>query len=177
MKHTLVIKRYAEALFEVAKESYLIEVIQSELNEVVKILKGSDDLKHLINHPSVTRIDKKELFETLFSKNINKLSLNFINLLIDKNRISLIEDITAEYSNLVNNLHKRVIAQVYTAMEVHDNTLDKLKKQLEEYLEKEVELETSVDKNIIGGILVKIGDRVIDGTLRTRFETIARSLN
>jgi len=177
MKHTLAVKRYAEALFEVARKTYLIETIQKELHEIVQILKENNDFVRLVNHPSVTKADKKELFQKIFSDKVNELSLNFIKLLIDKNRISILEDITAEYSNLVNNLHKRVIAKVYTAIEVQDSTLSILKKQLEEYLSKEVELETAVDKNIIGGILVKIGDRVIDGTLRTRFETIARSLN
>ena len=77
---------------------------------------------------------------------------------------------------MVNNLQRKVVAEVYTAVEIGSAELDLLRQKLESYLDKKVDLENHVDQNVLGGVLVKIGDRVIDGTLKTRFENMARSL-
>ncbi|RYY00473.1 F0F1 ATP synthase subunit delta, partial [bacterium] len=89
---------------------------------------------------------------------------------------TLIPEVAELYREMYNNLHSRVVADVYTSIEVGENVLSLLRKRLEEYLDKEVEIDTHVDKSILGGVLVKIGDRVIDGTLKTKFENMAKSL-
>lgn len=176
MKNTVVSGRYAQALFELAKESKETEKVQEELKSILEVLKANKDLASILYHQVVNKENKKETFEKLFRSKISDKTLNFLLLLIDKKREGLIEEITELFDKMVNNLHSKVIAQVYTAIEVQKDELAALKQRLEEYLSKNVEMETYVDKAILGGVLVKIGDRVIDGTLKTRFENMSKAL-
>lgn len=176
MKNTVVSERYAQALFEIAQKENLTDKIHEDLKGVTEILNQYTEFSDLLLHPVINLQDKKEMFTKIFSGKIDKVTENTIMLLIDKKRESLIPEISELYKQMYNNLHSRVIAEVYTPIEIGQNVLSILKERLEKYLDKEVEIEDHVDPKVIGGVLVKIGDRVIDGTIKTKFENMARSL-
>ncbi|MFN8674497.1 MAG: F0F1 ATP synthase subunit delta [Candidatus Sericytochromatia bacterium] len=176
MKNTVVSERYAQALFELTKDSNLTEQTQEELRDIAKVIKNNKELSELLFHPIISKSDKKEILEKLLKDKVSSTTLNFLLLLVDKKREGLIEEISELFDKMVNNLHSKVVAQVYTAIEVQREDLDSLKNRLEEYLNKNVEMKAYVDDSIMGGVLVKIGDRVIDGTLKTKFENMSRIL-
>lgn len=176
MKNTVVSERYAQALFSISQDQNLTEKIQDDLKLVTQTLSDYPEFRTLLAHPVISTKDKKEMFEKIFLDNISQYTKNIIMLLIDKKRDNLIPEVAELYREMYNNLHSRVVADVYTSIEVGENVLSLLRKKLEEYLDKEVEIDTHVDKSILGGVLVKIGDRVIDGTLKTKFENMAKSL-
>lgn len=177
MSTSVVSERYAEALFDLAKEKDIIEKVREELSLITETIKEQPDFNNLLTHPVVNDEDKKTMLQKIFGGKVSETTLNFISLLIDKSREGYLTEIYEAYNNFVNNLHKRVIAEVYTALDVEAKTLDMLRERLETYLDKKVEIESHVDASILGGVLVKVGDRVIDGTLKTRFANMVNSLN
>ena len=177
MKNTVVSDRYAQALFELSQSDNSTDKIQDDLKLVSETLKEYSDLRNLLAHPIISSQDKKEMFNQIFGDKISKYTQNIIMLLIDKKRDSLIPEIAELYKEMYNKLHSRVVADVYTSVEIGSAQLVLLRKRLESYLDKNVEIDTHVDEKIIGGVLVKIGDRVIDGTLKTKFENMAKSLS
>ncbi len=177
MKNPVVSERYAQALFELAQSQSLIDRVQDDLKLINNTLKEYSDFNMLLFQPVVNKADKKEMFNKIFKEKLSDITLNFVKLLIDKNREGFISEMTEAYEKMVNKLHSKVIAKVYTAFEVDLNELALLRRQLETYLGKTVDMETHVDATILGGVLVKIGDRVIDGTLKTRLNNMARSLS
>lgn len=176
MKNTAVSERYAQALFELATEKNTIEAIKEELISVSGAIKEYPEFENLLFHPVINPQDKKAMLEGVFKDKVSDVSLNFLKFLVDKKREALIQEISDLYTLMVNNLQRKVVAEVYTAVEIGSAELDLLRQKLESYLDKKVDLENHVDQNVVGGVLVKIGDRVIDGTLKTRFENMARSL-
>lgn len=176
MRNTAVSERYAQALFELATEKNTIESIKEELISVSGAIKEYPEFENLLFHPVINPFDKKAMLEGVFKGKVSDVSLNFLKFLVDKKREALIQEISDLYTLMVNNLQRKVVAEVYTAVEIGSAELDLLRQKLESYLDKKVDLENHVDQNVLGGVLVKIGDRVIDGTLKTRFENMARSL-
>lgn len=177
MKRSVVSERYAQALFELAVANGITENLLKELEAIADVLNEYNDLKKLVAHPAIDKENKKEIFDRIFGEKISVNTLNFIRLLIDKNRETLIAEISSAFADLVNKLNSRVVAQVVTAVELNKSSLDLLIQKLEAYLDKKVDVDASVDPQLIGGVLVKVGDRIIDGTLKTRFENMAISLN
>lgn len=176
MKNTVVSERYAQALFDISQKESLTEKVQEDLNVITITLKDYPDFSNLLLHPVISYQDKKDMFAKIFSGKIEKVTENTVMLLIDKKREALIPEISELFKQMYNNLHSRVVAEVYTPIEIGKNVLSILKDKLEQYLSKEVEIEDHIDPKILGGVLVKIGDRVIDGTIKTKFENMARSL-
>jgi F-type H+-transporting ATPase subunit delta len=177
VKNPVVSERYAHALFELAQENNVIDKIHDDLKVIKNVLNEYSDFNMLLLQPVVKKTDKKEMSDKIFKGNVSDITLNFLNLLIDKNREAFISEISEAYEKMVNKLHSKVVAKVYTAFEVDANELALLRRQLETYLGKTVDMETHVDATILGGVLVKIGDRVIDGTLKTRLNNMAKSLS
>jgi F-type H+-transporting ATPase subunit delta len=176
VKNTVVSKRYAQALFELANSNNLTDKLLGDLKGISQVIAEYKEFNHLLNQPMIDKAEKKNLFVKIFGGKVSDYTMNFIKLLVDKKRESLIPEISEEYENMVNQLHSKVVAKIYTAIEVEQNELGLLRRRLESYLDKQVEMETHVDSEIIGGVLIKIGDRVIDGTVKTRFENMARNL-
>lgn len=176
MKNTVVSERYAEALFAIAKEENKVDKLKEDLILTVGTLKDYPEFRKLFYHPVINLDDKKEMFQNLFADKVENVLINFVKLLIDKKRENLLEEICALFIKMVNNLQSKVVAEVYTAVELAEDDLNMLKEQLEKYLSKKVEIEKHTDKSVLGGVLVKIGDRIIDGTLKTRFENMSRTL-
>ncbi len=176
MKNTVVSERYARALFELSQENNSTDKVQEDLKLISNTIKEYIDLKNFLSHPVISIEDKKDTCVKIFSGKISKYTNNILMLLLDKKREIIIPEVAELYQEMYNKLHNRVIADVYTSVEIGSAQLVLLRKKLESYLDKQVEIDTHVDENVIGGVLVKIGDRVIDGTLKTRFENMAKTL-
>lgn len=173
----LVAKRYAEALFEVALESNTLEKTKEEIKFIANIIEDNSDFKTIITHPRVSKSEKKEILSNILKDKISSSVLNFCFITIDKGRESYLPEISKEYT-VLSNLEQGIIeAKAISAVSMSEEETNKLAETLSKEFNKTVLLETKVDKSILGGVLVRLGDKVIDGSVKGRLENLQKELN
>ena len=166
-------KRYAQAAFELAVERDELESWQVSLRKIADLTENQE-LMALLESPKLPFPVKKDLLEEGLG-GINLLALNLACLLVSKGKLRSAEQISREYDRLLDAGHGIEHAEVTTALPLGDED----KERISSYLGKagyRVIIDTQVDPSIIGGVKVKIGDRLIDGSIRNRLETLKRSL-
>lgn len=173
----LVSKTYSEALFEVALEEGMIDKFLDEINFVADSMKEFPEFQELIKSPTINKIEKKQIVEDVFKEKISQEMLNFLRIIIDKSRGSYLDAIRKEYRVKVND-HKGIVdAVATTAIPLSEEDKAKLVAKLSSMTGKTINLTNAIDKEIIGGVMVKIGDKVIDGTLKGKLDNIKDELS
>ncbi len=173
----LIGKRYAEALFEVASELNKLEQFKQEIKAVSDVLENEPQLKTIFQHPKLSKNEKKDIIKSIFNNRVSQEILNLCYIVVDKGRERHITDISDEYIKLSNQKMGIVEAQAVTAVPMDEEEKLKLQNKLSEKLGKKVLLSNILDKNILGGVLVRIEDRVIDSSVKGRLEDIYKNLN
>ncbi len=173
----LVSRTYSEALFEVALEEGKVDLFLDEISFVTETFKSYPDFFELFKTPLVRVDEKKKVMEEVFGDKLSKEMNNFLKIVIDKRRGHFIDQIKLEYENLLNK-HKGIVSAVaITAVPLNDEDKTTLKAKLATLTGKEIKLSNDIDESVIGGVLVKIGDKVIDGTIKGRLEEMKESLS
>lgn len=162
--------RYAEALYEIAKDK--VDVIESELKAIEVIFGENPDLLKLLYHPQVTADAKKDLLEKLFKGKVSDITGNFLALLVDRRREAFFGDIVAEFVRLANAGRNIVEARVASAVELNDKEKAELNQVMVKLTGKKIKADYTVDPSLVGGIVVRIGDKIIDGSIRARLATL-----
>lgn len=175
--------RYAAALYEIASEEKVltkykskVDEIEDELKAIEQVIAENADLQKLLYHPQITPAAKKELLDKLFKGKISEVTGNFLALLVDRRRETFFTDIVAEYIALANAGRNIVAAQVTSAVELNDKEKGELKQILGTLAGQKVETSFTVDPSLIGGVVVRMGDKIIDGSVKTRLATMRESL-
>lgn len=168
--------RYAEALYDIASKQNLVDTIEAELKAVEVILAENTDLQKVLYHPQITAADKKELLNQLFKGKVSDVTGNFLALLVDRRREAFFGDIVAEFVSLANVVRNIVAAQVASAVELNDKEKGNLDQILAKLTGKKVQTSYAVDPSLIGGVVVRIGDKIIDGSIKTRMATLKERL-
>lgn len=166
--------RYAKALFEVASEHGKLDEIEEELSAVVDAFRDVGAEKLFLN-PVLDSEEKKKLIEVL-SGTVTDEMLSFLKVLIDHHREAELKDILKAYTAKANKKRGIVEALATTAAPLTDEEKAALKERFGQVLNKTVHLEEKVDRNVVGGILIRIGDRVYDGTVAGKLSRLKRSL-
>lgn len=176
-KNTLIADRYSEALVKIAKEGKLTyEKISTDLNLVREILEQSKDLNEFLTNPIVSIDDKKEIIDRVFSDEIDKLIVNFLKVLIDKSRFSTFGEILDSYNVLLDDVNNISRVQVTSAVAISDEAKAKLKEKLETKLRKNVVLDLSTNPEIIAGLVIQVGDNIIDTSLKHKLEDLSKNI-
>lgn len=170
------VERYASALFELAQEEEELDQFDNELNEIYKILRNNPELEKVLYHPRIQASDKKIIMKKILTKEFSPLIINFMMLIIDKGREILLKEIIRYFQNLALEARGIIQIQVYTAMELTSKIETKLAEKLQKLTQKEVELKITVDPSLIGGIKLRIGDKIIDGTILQHLERMRENL-
>ena len=173
----VVASRYAEALFQIGEEENLVDLLYSELKAVVDIFSINEQFFNIIKSPIISKKEKIELIDKIFSKGLNSNSINFLKILIEKNRISFIADIAMSYKERLNEKNNIIEGTVITAIPMNQNEINELAKELSKKYNKNVTLENIVDESILGGVLVRLGNEEIDGTVKTRLSKVKEQLS
>lgn len=168
-------KRYAKALLEVAKEQNAIASIKEEFGALVEVLRGSKELQMLLTHPHVELQDKKEML-TGALKDANPNLVNFLNLMIDKNREGILVATYEAFVQLVNEYEGVVEATITSATLLDSATIEQITASFAKQLGKQVRAKNNVDSALLGGIVVRIGDRLYDGSVKGRLDRLSKSL-
>jgi F-type H+-transporting ATPase subunit delta len=167
-------KRYARALFEVASERGNIDQVEADLGAVVQAVEQSEDLAKILLHPHIAADAKKSLMDELFKGKVGEETFHFLNVLVESGRESQLVEIYRFYVQLANEARGIADAVVTSAKPLTEEEQAELAKEFGQKLNKKLRLTAVVDPSILGGIVVKIGDRLYDGSLKTKLETFAQ---
>lgn len=174
MRNDRVAREYAEALFEAAEEKGKVENVAEEITEILEVLLG-DEFDDFFLAPNIESEQKKRVFAKAFG-DVGRLVRNFFWLVFDNKREELLPAIAAEYGRLVDEYRRRVVASVTTAVALPDELAGLMRLKIEQVLGKEVILKPEVHPEIKGGYLLRIGDRVIDASLKGRLDVLRERL-
>lgn len=172
-----VARRWSSALFAIAEEQNKVGSWQDQLALLSDCIEEDPQLKEILYGKILTAQAKKDVMTTLFSNKVDELLLNFVSLLIDKGRETYLAAIKESFDELVNEKAGVVLAKVTAAQELTAEEKDALAASLAEFTKQNVNLAVNVDKEIIGGLKVQIGDIVYDGSVVQRLKSIRQHLS
>jgi F-type H+-transporting ATPase subunit delta len=169
--------RYATALFELARDEKSIDAVKADLDKFDAMLNDSADLKRLVRSPVFAAdAQSKALSAVLEKAGIGGISANFLKVLIANRRLFAVSDVIRAFSALVAKFKGEASADVTVAEPLSDKNLDALKTALKAISGKDVTLNVKVDPSIIGGLVVKLGSRMVDSSLRTKLNSIKHAM-
>lgn len=173
----LVSKVYGDALFEAAREAGRMDDMYEEVLGLQKLLQANEELQKMMENPKVIREDKENVIETVFRGRISDEIVELMKLMIAKGRYSNIESVFDYFIGLVKEEKKIGIAYVTTAVELTDGQKDEIVRRLLETTRYEsFEMNYAVDASLIGGMVIRIGDRVVDSSIKTKLYELSKSL-
>ncbi|MCC3869156.1 F0F1 ATP synthase subunit delta [Terrisporobacter mayombei] len=173
----IIANRYAEALFQLSEDENITKEIYNELCNVVDTVKNNKDLDNVLKSPLVAKIEKVQLIEALFNNKINNNLKNFLKILVEKGRISSLKSIELTFKQLLNDKNNIIEGTVISAIPLTDKKVKELEEKLSKKYNKNVTLENKVDQSILGGVLVRLGNTQIDGSVKTRLDNIKDQLS
>ena len=174
----LVAKTYGDALFTLALEENKTDVLYAEVESLQDILKDNPELKALMNHPKITRDEKLKVVEDVFKGRLDDELTGFLVLLLKKDRYSELDAILEYFTAKVKEYKGIGVAFVTSAVELKDSQKDEIKNKLLSTTDyRQMEMHYVVDKDVIGGVVIRLGDKVVDSSIRTRLENIKRELH
>ena len=169
----LISDRYASALYDLASEKKLVDVVLDDLLFIQSIIKNNKDLKLVIKSPLIKSNDKLEILQNILkSKNANELSSTFLKVLSKNKRFQKTVDIISQFKNI--NAQKRgdVLADITSAEKLSNEQQDNIKEQLRKILGDKLSLSYKVDEQIIGGLIIKVGSKMIDTSLSNKINKL-----
>ena len=173
----VIANRYAEALFQLSEEENITKEIYNELHDVVEVIKNNKELDNVLKSPLVAKNEKTQLIEALFNNKINNDLKNFLKILVEKGRISSLKSIELTFKELLNDKHNIIEGTVISAIALTEKQVKELEEKLSKKYNKNVTLENEVDQSILGGVLVRLGNTEIDGTIKTRLDGLKNQLS
>ena len=171
-----VAKRYAVALFNAAVKQDIADQVDDDISSFVELLRANRDLVGFLKSPEVPTDSKKQLVVDVFGERTAGLFVNFILLLIDKKRLKHILSIADAYHQLYEQLQGILEARVITAVPLDADLEQQAVEQLEAATQKTIRITKTVDPDIVGGMIIIVGDNILDGSIRHKLELMRRSL-
>ncbi len=172
----VVAKRYADALFKLATEKNQAETIQQELTIVQEVFANNPKWATMLNHPRVSKDEKMDMINKAFEKT-NQQIVNMIKLLIERNRIESIQAVIGHYDELYNEANGMAHATVYSVRSLTSEEKTQLETSFKKQLNKKsMTIDNVVDPSIIGGMKIKIGNTIYDGSISGKLNRLKNSL-
>nr|WP_307775183.1 ATP synthase F1 subunit delta [uncultured Cetobacterium sp.] len=165
-------KRYAEAIYNVAEAKNEVKAVYEVLNSVMELYKTDVDFRNFITHPLIKEDEKKETLKKIFSESNDGVEILFY--ILEKGRIAQIREIVAEYVKIDYSKNQILDVEATFAVELTEEQKERLSKNLENKTGKKIKLVVNVDKTLIGGGIIKIGDEITDGSIRRQLETLTQ---
>ncbi len=179
MTGNIVARRYARALFAIGQERGEAELKKygNDLQQLAEVLDGTPELMRLFRNPVFTVAEKKGVVTKVVAKTKPcKVVKNFCLLLADKKRLDCLPDIQAYFSVILDEVQGIVRGNLTTAIELNDPLKKKIKDQLEKQSGRKIVLEYGVDPGILGGLKLKVGDKVLDASIRAQLDSLKENI-
>jgi F-type H+-transporting ATPase subunit delta len=169
-------KIYAKALLEVASDKKSYEKIKKQLDEISKIMDSSEDLKIVMNNSSIAISKKIEILDAVFGGKIEPKLLNFLKILVEKNRFNELKSVGNAYGEMIDTLDNLKKVEITSSVPLNFENKSNVLFKLEHKLGCEVVPTWSVDKSLIAGLSFKFDDTVIDTSVRAKLESLRKSI-
>lgn len=169
--------RYASALYDLASEQGFVTAVESDLEKLDEAIRGSADLDALIRSPQVSREAAGGAIGGVAGVlGLSELTRNFLGVLAHNRRLSALPEIVRAFGSIAAAARGEVTAEVTSAHPLSDDQLAALAAKLKEREGKTIKIKATVDPELLGGLVVKIGSRQIDGSIRTRLNSLAQAM-
>ena len=173
----LVAKTYGEALFELAMEKQDPEAFLQEAQGILRVLEENPEFDKLMKHPKISKTEKEEVVETVFAQRVSREMTGFLKLSVNKERYGEVKNIIRYFAERLQEERGIGVAYVTTAVDLSDAQKEAVKnKLLAATSYKVMEVHYKVDASIIGGMIIRIKDRVLDSSVRTKLEEMKKQL-
>jgi F-type H+-transporting ATPase subunit delta len=174
-RDTVVAKRYAKALFELAAQQQLVSEVEAQLKLIVETLKQDEDVQKFLSLPSIDTDKKIALLKSAFGDRVSVLVLNTIELLVTRRRQDLIAEVYEAFVKIAGEALGQAHATVYAAKALTDEELAGVAAEFGQLTGKTIIADQVVEPSLLGGIQVRIGDRLYDGSLSGKLERLQKS--
>ncbi len=176
MKETVLAKRYARALFEIALEQGIVESVHREVVSFEESLQSSAGFRSFLYSQDLSKKEKKDKIESVLQDRVSNVFFNFLLVILRKNRELIFESIAFEFRRLVDKHNRRVRATATTSVAITDSTLLSLKSVLDKIFSADVDISNEVDQSILGGIIVNVEGRLLDGSIKSQLQRLGNRL-
>ncbi|MBS3917776.1 MAG: ATP synthase F1 subunit delta [Deltaproteobacteria bacterium] len=171
-----VVRGYAEALFQVARAEESLDRVEEELTRLKNGLESNAEVKEFMSNLQISPEGKKSALFQIFGEKISTITLNWINLVIDQGRQRRLPNIIEAFFTLAQESREKVTAEVVTSVPLSEDLIQRLEKELSRASKKQVFLKPMVDESILGGVIVKIENKIIDGSVKHRLEEMKQEM-
>ena len=169
--------RYASALFDLASESGTVSAVESDLEKLDSAIGESAELEALIRNPQVSRDDASKVMDSVADVlDISDLTKNFLGVLSANRRLAVLPEIIRAFSAIAAGARGEATADVTSAHALGEGQVEALRQKLEAREGRNVKIKTSVDPDLLGGLVVTIGSKRIDSSIRTRLNSLAQAM-
>ncbi len=172
-----IAKRYARAFFEIAEEEKMLEKYYDELRQFSSVVSQNQSLKEFLANPIFEQDNKKQVLEQIISRmKLSPMTVNFLKLLIDKRRMDVLADIESCYRQMMDEALKKLRVTVKTAFPLSADMLNYVTSALERMTGKQVDVTVETDQNLLGGIVIGVGDTLYDGSIKSQLNNMRNLL-
>lgn len=171
-----VAKRYARALFEIAREKGIVDQVGDDLQGIAAAIKADEDFAKVLSHPSIQAEEKNKLLAHAFEGRVTDIVFNTIRLLADRRREQLLPILALDYMEVADEASGSVRATVRTPRSLSEAELAKVSEQFGKLAGKSIRAEQELDPSLIGGVQVRIGDRLYDGSVSGKLARLQKAL-
>ncbi|HYA90489.1 MAG TPA: F0F1 ATP synthase subunit delta [Thermodesulfobacteriota bacterium] len=176
MASDLLVKSYAEALFQVARAEETLDRVEEELTRLNKSLDSNSELREFLSNPKISSEGKKSGLSQIFGGKISPITLHWMDMVVDQGRQRRLPMIIEAFFTLAQEAREKVTAEVITSIPLSEDLAKRLEQELSKVTKKRVFLKLMVDDSILGGVIVKVEDKVIDGSVKHRLEEIKNEM-
>jgi len=170
-------RRYARALMAIGVDGDNYDTIGAQVETLAQVMKISSELSDVLTNPAFPRSDRQKILVAILERiSASAIVKNFTLLLLDRERVGALPDISRELNVMIDDHIGRVTAVVSSASALTQAQLDQIKSSLEKLSGKQVQIESKEDPDLLGGVVAKVGDIVYDGSLRTQLAQMRHSL-
>src|SRR5690606_19751092 len=169
-----VASRYAKSLIDLSLEQESLDAVKADIEGVIAIIKSNTELQAVLNNPIIKTDKKLAILKALFQGKIRPEILEFFNIMVRKGRAELVYATALEFVREYNEVKGIVHAEVVSASPLSEANLQALKEQIAAQINAQVILANKVDKSLIGGLVVKVGDKLIDASIQGKLKKLER---
>lgn len=172
-----VLEPYAQALMSLGKSNDLVDRFAEDMANILDTLNASEDLQGFIANPLAKLDAKKAVLNQIFGESVHPFTKNFLMLLVDRRRVMFLDGICKQYQVIYRKLKQVVLAEVVSAVDLNDAQKDAIRDKVKAMTNaSSVELQTNIDRDLIGGVIIKVGSQVVDASLRGQLRRLSLRL-
>lgn len=172
----LVSKTYAKALFELAVEGQMVDQILAEYEFVANSFDEFPEFLEIVKSPKVSNDDKIKILSETYGDKVSETLVNFFKVLVDKKRSNVVREVYNDYKVLVDESKGLVVARVESVIPLEANEIKVLEAKLNDVTGKQVTIENVINPEIMGGLVVTVGDKIVDGSVKHKLDNLKHEL-